>query len=144
MRWTEDELADHLQKRGVPSRARNTTDVSNPPFTVPCEPARAQVKSPELNKTEQDYADTLELMRRAGSVRWFKPHPLKLRLADNTTYEPDFGVVAQDGVFEIHEVKGFWRDDARVKIKVAASIFPFRFFAVTKRRGGGWDYEAFQ
>ena len=30
---------------------------------------------------------------------------------------------------EMHEVKGFWQDDARVKIKVAAQMYPFRFLA---------------
>lgn len=47
---------------------------------------------------------------------------------------------------ELHEVKGFWQDDARAKIKIAAAMFPFRFFAVkvkTKREGGGWDVEEF-
>jgi len=46
------------------------------------------------------------------------------------------------GDIECHEVKGFWRDDARVKIRVAASLYPFRFVAVTKTKGG-WDIEEF-
>ena len=33
------------------------------------------------------------------------------------------------GQIEVHEVKGFWTDDALVKIKVAAAKFPFRFIA---------------
>lgn len=51
-----------------------------------------------------------------------------------------------DGVMEMHEVKGFWTDDARVKIKVAADQYPFRFIAfkaVAKSRGGGWLREEF-
>jgi hypothetical protein len=47
---------------------------------------------------------------------------------------------------EAHEVKGFWTDDARVKIKVAASQFPVAFIAVRrigKAKGGGWDIERF-
>jgi len=46
----------------------------------------------------------------------------------------------------MHEVKGFWQDDARVKIKVAADMYPFRFIAVkprAKKDGGGWQTEAF-
>jgi hypothetical protein len=49
-------------------------------------------------------------------------------------------------VIELHEVKGFWTDDARVKIKVAASIYPFKFMAVKPRPqkvGGGWEVEEF-
>ena len=59
---------------------------------------------------------------------------------------PDFAVLPADGVLEIHEVKGFWQDDARVKIKVAASLYPFRFVAMkarAKKHGGGWEAEAF-
>lgn len=51
-----------------------------------------------------------------------------------------------DGSMELHEVKGHWQDDARVKIKVASSLYPFRFQAVRvkpKREGGGWDIEEF-
>jgi hypothetical protein len=79
-------------------------------------------------------------------VEWYKFEGLKLRLADNTFYTPDFVVMAADGVLECHEVKGHWQDDARVKIKVAASLYPFRFFAVkkqTRKNGGGWDVEEF-
>jgi hypothetical protein len=37
---------------------------------------------------------------------------------------------------------GHWEDDARVKIKVAARLFPFRFFAFQWRKGE-WHREAF-
>ena len=46
----------------------------------------------------------------------------------------------------MHEVKGFWRDDARAKIKIAADLYPFRFIAVQaapKKAGGGWTIEEF-
>jgi hypothetical protein len=46
----------------------------------------------------------------------------------------------------MHEVKGFWTDDARVKIKVAADLYPFRFIAaqaLPKKQGGGWKIEEF-
>ena len=95
-----------------------------------------------MNKTEMAYAAVLEGLKRAGQVLWYRFEGLKLRLADNTFYTPDFAVMRDDGVMEIHEVKGFWQDDARVKIKVAAEMYPFRFFAVKAKRGG-WEYEVF-
>jgi len=56
-----------------------------------------------------------------------------------------FAVRLKNGELEFHEVKGFWRDDARVKIKTAAYQYPiFHFIAVTKvrkRDGGGWRRE---
>ena len=80
----------------------------------------------------------------AGLILWHKFEPLKLRFADNTFYTPDFAVLpASTRVIELHEVKGFWRDDARVKIKVAASLFPFRFIAVTLHKRGGWMVKEF-
>ena len=51
-----------------------------------------------------------------------------------------------DGTMEMHEVKGFWQDDARVKIKVAADMYPLKFIAVkrrSKKNGGGWSIEEF-
>lgn len=101
-----------------------------------------------MNKLEAAYAKHLD--SREDVLKWqFESH--KLRLADRTFYTPDFGVLVQqpDGsaVFEFHEVKGFWEDDARVKIKVAAEThWMFRFVAVkavAKKRGGGWSMEEF-
>lgn len=99
-----------------------------------------------MNKLEADYAQRLELMLRDGSLLWYGFEAIKLRLADATFYTPDFFILNRDGLLECHEVKGFWEDDARVKIKVAASMFPFRFLGVRrepKSRGGGWVFEAF-
>jgi hypothetical protein len=50
-------------------------------------------------------------------------------LGDDTRYTPDFMVIKNDGTIEFHEVKGFMRPAARVKIKVAARMFPwFRWY----------------
>jgi len=100
-----------------------------------------------MNKLEQDYAATvLEPMKQAGLIQGYEFERLKLRLADKTFYTPDF-LVVRDECFEIHEVKGHWEDDARVKIKVAAEMFPwFLFKAIRrapKREGGGWVEELF-
>jgi hypothetical protein len=95
-----------------------------------------------MNKTEQAYADRLEILRRAGEVLSFRFEAIKLRLAKNTFYTPDFLVVTPSQI-EFHEVKGFWQDDARVKIKVAADQYPeFAFIAVQKSKDG-WKVEEF-
>jgi hypothetical protein len=108
--------------------------------------ALGRLKVGELNKTEQAYEATLKDMMANGDVLWYKFEGLKLRLADNTFYTPDFFLMYCDGKLEAHEVKGYWQDDARVKIKVAADMYPFRFVAVKpkpKKNGGGWEYEVF-
>jgi hypothetical protein len=99
-----------------------------------------------MNKTEAAYASDLRDALSLGDIQWYRFEGLKLRLADNTFYTPDFAVMAGDGVMECHEVKGFWRDDARAKIKIAAEQYPFRFKAVqalAKKHGGGWKVEVF-
>lgn len=96
-----------------------------------------------MNKSEKAYADHLATLQAAGEVLWFRFEGLKLRLADSTFYTPDFAVLAADGVLECHEVKGFWQDDARVKVKVAADQYPFRFIALTRAKGAGWAREEF-
>jgi hypothetical protein len=109
--------------------------------------ALGRLKTGAMNKTEASYGAHLELLKRAGEIAWYRFEGLKFRLADNTFYTPDFAVMLTSGCMECHEVKGFWQDDARVKIKVAADLYPFRFIAVTaktKKAGGGWAVEAFE
>ncbi len=99
-----------------------------------------------MNGTEAKYAADLEARKRAGEVEdyWFEA--VTLKIADACRYTPDFLVQLPDGTIEAHEVKGFWQDDARVKIKVAAEKFPFVFRAFrprAKKDGGGWSEEVF-
>lgn len=99
-----------------------------------------------MNKTEATYAATLDARRHAGEVAWLKFEGINLRLADNTFYTPDFAVMLVDGALEMHEVKGYWQDDARAKIKIAADLYPLRFIAIRakpKKEGGGWFLEEF-
>src|SRR5574343_1016775 len=81
-----------------------------------------------MNRTEGAYGAHLDGLVRDGVVLDYRFEAIKLRLADNTFYSPDFFVQLADRTLECHEVKGFWTDDARVKIKVAAALVPwFRF-----------------
>lgn len=91
---------------------------------------KGRIAQGRMNRLESKYARLLAIRVAAGELLWWKFEPLRLRLADNTFYEIDFLVMLADGVLEVHEVKGEWTDDARVKIKVAAEQFPvFRFAA---------------
>lgn len=108
--------------------------------------ALGRLKTGAMNKTEAAYERDLRDAKSLGDIQWYRFEGLKLRLADNTFYTPDFAVMASDGVIECHEVKGFWRDDARAKIKIAAEQYPFRFKAIqalAKKHGGGWKVEEF-
>jgi len=108
--------------------------------------ALGRLKAGKMNQTEAAYAERLRALQHAGEILWHRFEGIKLRLADNTFFTPDFAVLAADGVMELHEVKGFWQDDARAKIKIAADQYPFRFIAVRvrpKKDGGGWAVEEF-
>lgn len=102
--------------------------------------ATGRHKPGQMNKLESLYAAALVQRIHSGEVYWYSFEGIKLKLADKTFYTPDFFVMLITGELECHEVKGFWEDDARVKIKVAAEKFPFRFKAVKKSKDG-WDIE---
>ncbi len=98
-----------------------------------------------MNKLETRFRDEV-LQRPDGSGRyaWHDFEPMKFRLADGAWYTPDWMAMDDRGAVTAFEVKGFWREAARVRIKVAADKYPFRFVAVTKdRKTGEWQYENF-
>lgn len=109
--------------------------------------ALGRLKSGQMNKTESKYSQYLETLKRIGEIQawWFEP--IKLRIADNACfYTPDFMVLKSDGVVELHEVKGaaaIFTDDAKVKVKVASSKFPFKIVVVFPQKGGGWKYDVY-
>lgn len=107
--------------------------------------ALGRLRQGEMNKTEHAYAVQLDAQKVSGEILWWKFEGIKFRLADNTFYTPDFAVMLPNGEIEIHETKGslsFIQDDAKVKIKVAADIYPFKFKLIApmaKKNGGGWE-----
>lgn len=108
--------------------------------------ALGRLPAGKMNGTEARYDEHLLALRDAGQVLWHEFEALKFWLADNTFYTPNFAVMTGTRLIEIHDVKGHWEDDARVKIKVAARLFPFRFLAVQplpKKAGGGWHVKEF-
>lgn len=97
-----------------------------------------------MNKTEQAYAEHLELMKIDEQIISYKREPFNIRLAKGTFYKPDFAVLTADHEIEIHEVKGYWRDDALVKIKVAADCLPWFRFVAAKKDGNRWSKRYFE
>jgi hypothetical protein len=109
------------------------------PPTIP-----TPTKAPDdgMNKLEREFwnraraADPWEVMD-----VWREP--FAFRLAGRTSYRPDFLLrVDSTGPLQIWETKGFMRDDAAVKIKVAAEMYGcFEFVLATKQRRR-WDCRA--
>lgn len=99
---------------------------------------RVRPRKGEMNKTEAAYAAQLELSRRTNAIAMYWFEGITLKLGPDCRYTPDFLVQDMDGFLEIHEVKAGtpndagtivprWEDDAAVKVRMAAGIFPFRF-----------------
>jgi len=96
-----------------------------------------------MNRTEKARAIELEALRRSGKIAQWWYEAWTFRLADRTTYTPDFVVQETDGALRAEETKGFWRDDARVKVKVFAALFPLPLVVLCPKKGGGWNEEHF-
>jgi hypothetical protein len=105
--------------------------------------ARATIRDPRagMNKLESRYADHLEALRLSMHIRSWAYEAVKLRLADGAWFTPDFMVVLPDLAIEFHETKGFMREAARVRLKVAAEMHPFLFRLVHDVRGIGFSAE---
>lgn len=109
--------------------------------------AHGKHKPGVMNGTEALYAATLETRKLAGNdILWYAFEAITLKLATDSRYTPDFLVLRFDGQLECHEVKGHWQEAAKVRIKVAADKFPFRFLSIIKlpkKAGGGWETKEF-
>lgn len=96
-----------------------------------------------MNSLETKYANYLETLKNDGEILWWAYEGIRLRLAKNTTYTPDFFVMTKDGELQVWETKGgIWTAESRVKIKVAAEMYPFRFFGVQWKKKQ-WKVEEF-
>ncbi|SAK69616.1 gp72 [Caballeronia pedi] len=112
--------------------------------------ALGRLRDGEQNATERRYEAHLEQQRRAGAIQWYLFEGIKFKLAPRTFLTVDYAVLPASGLLEMHDVKGaraIFSDDAKVKMKVAASIFPLVFKVAYPRKardGGGWDVEEIQ
>jgi len=96
----------------------------------------------EMPKWEAAYErEVLMPAQHVGEVSRWRWHPFRFVLfpGERQSYEPDFLVEMRDGSLEIHEVKGFEREDSIEKFKTAAQQHPwFRFVMVTREKHGAW------
>ena len=121
-------------------------EVAAPPGTLTHLETRIRHATGQMNGMEKRYAAHLDIRLAVKEIAGWKFEPLKLKLAPTTFWTPDFELVMPDGRIELHETKGHWEDDARVKIKVAAQAFPeFLIVAVTwEKRNKIWRFEEFR
>lgn len=106
--------------------------------------AKGRTRPGVMNRTETAFSQNLEALQRTGSIKrfWFEPARLVLVPGGKLSYTPDFMVQGADDVISFVEVKGakvLITDDAKVKYKVAADRFPFRFVLTYPERPG-WAF----
>lgn len=92
----------------------------------------------KLNKTERAF---LQWLRALGEYRNIDCQAVTLKLGDDCRYTPDLTAIhCATGARAAFEVKGFMRDDALVKLKVAARKFRwlFHFLLVRREKSGNW------
>ncbi len=90
-----------------------------------------------MNKLERSFARALgEGILKPPYHRWAR-EPIKVRLAGHTFYTPDFGVWFPYGPdpFTLIETKGWLREDAAIKLKVAADLYPEWRWLLVRRDG---------
>ena len=107
--------------------------------SAPCRVTRAVVAGPRYrSKTEEKYAQILDLEVKAGNVTRWLYEPLRLEIGPGAHYTPDFAVWRPGSAYpEMHEVKGgFVREAARVRFRAAVRAWPcFRWFWVVGQCG---------
>ena len=168
MKWSEEELAEYQRKRAghetstesavkqVFSRSKTTNSLG-------------LKRDGSLNTLESRFRDQLEEWKMAGLVRWYIAKPCAFRISQGCHWYPDFmvwwgyakGPFSTDyrpthweidqsfaGVeqnIQLIDVKGFWRDDALVKVKTIAELYPC--FLVSSvmwdKKGKTWRWRHF-
>lgn len=133
MGWTKEQYEAHE------ARIRKMKPSTLPPAITAVSMMAEIAKSTDeakLNKTEWAFLNVL----RSRGLQWIGVQNITLKLADDTRYTPDFFYI-HDGRLNANEVKGFFRDDAKVKIKVAARLFPWIRFTLVFKSKSGWEYK---
>lgn len=150
--WTAEDLAAHM--------ARLLTGDSRKPIGIEPNvtgPAKGRLPVPKgLNKTEQAYADHLQQFYLARNILWWGFEAMTFKLAHDTRYTPDFIVLMADATIRCVDTKGarlnrstgtttyYAEEDSKIKIKVAAKLFPFfRWSYVFKNKAGEWQEVVF-
>lgn len=91
----------------------------------------------KLNKWEKEY---LLWIKRELKPEWHGVQCLSLKIGDDCRYVPDF-ITIESGEIYCREVKGFFRPQAKVKMKAVARIYPWIRFVLARKSKGAWSHE---
>jgi hypothetical protein len=121
--------------------ATNDPGMAAKAVSLPVAPLR-QKAGDGLNKLERAFLGHLRAICE-GSGAQIYPQSITLKLANGCRFTVDFvaaaGRLPEMSMCKAYEVKGFMRDDAAVKLKVAASLYPWIAFHLVTRKKGVWQ-----
>lgn len=87
-----------------------------------------------MNGIESWYWSTIVERVKSGEFLSARYEAITIRLAPKTTWTPDFFIIKKDGTAMFHETKASWKgagqDVSRVKVKLAAEMYPEFEFSV--------------
>jgi hypothetical protein len=132
-----------MSKRAKPLKGRQLGDLlasQVPRRQAP--PARAQKKKGEMNGLESRFVKEWIMPRvRAGDILWWAYESMTWKIAPNTTLTPDFLAQHADGRLVWYETKGFMREDAWIKLKIAEAMQPIPIYVCRHTKSNGWSVE---
>jgi hypothetical protein len=92
------------------------------------------------SKLEAAHAQRLDLLKKSAAngnrvKSWKRQVPIRLVVNGSVicTYIVDFVVAYEDGREELHEVKGVWTPEAKLKVKLFRALFPDRRLVVVMK-----------
>lgn len=129
-------IARELRRQGWPRDVIATAKVDGKPISAI---GKMPNKFEDMNKTESAYAIELDCQKREGKIVGYWFESVKLKLANRTHYTPDFLVLYPDGRLQFVEIKGFLRDDAAVKFKMAREKFSWANWIMLRRVNRKWE-----
>lgn len=135
----ENGYPPHLQRAIDEAEAKRAgrSVIASPETDKSAHPKSVRQRRGRMNKTEAEFALLLRFRQTSRDIMWFAFEPVRLRLADGAWYCPDFMAVLPSGASVFYEVKGFEREAAIVRLKVAAEIHHWASFILVKRQKGG-------
>jgi len=119
MRWTEQQLAEHVAGKGKPVRP------------APVKPSKYHSVITEVDsirfqsKREARYYRELQARVHLGEVKYFLPQ-VPFRLQGGIKYVVDFMEVWSDGSIHFVDVKGFKTQTYKIKKRLVEASYPIK------------------
>ena len=138
LRWSAEQYADWLRREEAREylEAPPSADRQAGNGAVATAPEKRASGPKFRSKAEARYAEILESQRRAGQIDAWRHEAVTLTLADGCRYTPDF-LVIERGRMTLIEVKGFMREAARLRLRIAVEQYPhFGWFLIWAKRSG--------